>query len=103
MRRLDEHVHARAIAERNNIYMSDFANDDLKTEPVSDRAGQLQHLRESDHGLGTRIPGAFWGVADGISKSAGEGPAGPDHEYREQLKTRTAIEVQSKQCEFFRA
>jgi hypothetical protein len=40
--------------------VSGFANDDLKTEPVSDRAGQLQHLRESDHGLGTRIPGAFW-------------------------------------------
>jgi hypothetical protein len=58
-RRLDEHVHARSIAERNNIYMSDFPNDDLRTEPVSGLADLQQNSHNGNCGLNIPIRGAF--------------------------------------------
>jgi hypothetical protein len=38
--------------------MSDFPNDNHKTEPVSDLAGLLQHFKNGKNGLNTATRGA---------------------------------------------
>jgi hypothetical protein len=47
------------LHEEMAAMMSDFPNDNHKTEPVSHLAGLLQQSKNRKNGLNARIPGAF--------------------------------------------